>query len=167
MKRGDAATPTGSARDQQSTRFWETKPLRDLTPAEWEALCDGCGRCCMLKVEDEDTGAVFLTGLSCHLLDTESCRCGDYKNRQSIVTDCISLTPDMIADLSWLPQTCAYRRVGEGRGLAWWHPLVSGDVDTVHQAGVSVRDWAVPETTQSVLAIEDYIIEGWPDEQHA
>src|SRR6185437_9090302 len=100
--------------------FWDDKPLNEMTPEEWEALCDGCGRCCLIKLEDEDSG-----------------RCTDYPGRQSKVPDCIKLTPENVVTTSWIPTTCAYRRIAEGRGLAWWHPLISGDPETVVAAGVS------------------------------
>ncbi|MEL6298940.1 MAG: YcgN family cysteine cluster protein [Pseudomonadota bacterium] len=145
--------------------FWERKALSEMTRREWEQLCDGCGRCCMLKVEDEDTGDIFLTGLSCRLLDTDSCKCTDYPDRQAKVSDCIVLSPDRVGELSWLPPSCAYRRVSEGRGLAWWHPLVSGDHMTVHEAGISVKGWALAETATRVTSIEDYLIDGWPDDE--
>ena len=106
---------------------------------EWESLCDGCARCCLVKLEDDDTGDIHFTDIGCKLLDGETCRCRDYRRRQSRVPDCVKLTPEAVRSLSWLPVTCAYRVVAEGRDLAWWHPLVSGSPDTVHQAGVSVR----------------------------
>ena len=132
-----------------------------MSKREWESLCDGCGRCCLLKVEDEDTGNVYLTGLACRLLDLETCRCRDYRNRARRVKDCISLSLDNIAALSWLPPTCAYRLVSEGRPLAWWHPLVSGDRATVHEAGISVGAWAMSELSAPPDRLEDYIIEDW------
>jgi uncharacterized cysteine cluster protein YcgN (CxxCxxCC family) len=138
--------------------FWEVKPLGDMSREEWESLCDGCGQCCLLKVEDEDTGAIYLTSLACKLLDTNSCRCSDYANRKKRVTDCIQMRPKEIDDLSWLPRTCAYRSLQEGRGLEWWHPLVSGDPDTVHAAGVSVRGWARSEKGVKESAIARYIV---------
>lgn len=125
--------------------FWETKRLGEMSPEEWDSLCDGCGQCCLNKVEDEDTGRVFLTRLSCSLLDLGSCRCKDYENRFRRMPDCLSVDLKAVKKLKWLPESCAYRRLNEGRGLAWWHPLVSGDPNTVHQAGVSVRDWARSE----------------------
>ena len=119
--------------------FWKTKRLAEMTPAEWESLCDGCGKCCLMKLEYEDTGEIDWTNVACHQLDHKSCRCKAYALRQVLVEDCVSLTPDNIDQITWLPATCGYRLVNEGRDLYWWHPLVSGDPDTVHEAGISVR----------------------------
>lgn len=119
--------------------FWETKTLEQMTRDEWESLCDGCGRCCLVKLEDEDTGKIHATDVACTLFDAGSCRCRDYEDRAAQVPDCVQLTPDKVRSLSWLPPTCAYRLVGEGKGLKWWHPLVSGRPETVIEAGVSVK----------------------------
>ena len=119
--------------------FWTEKSLEELTPAEWESLCDGCGKCCLAKLEDEDTGAIYWTSVGCRLFDAGACRCRDYDNRLSQVPDCVGLTPQNVRTISWLPQTCAYRLVAEGTELYWWHHLVSGSRSTVHEAGVSMR----------------------------
>ena len=126
--------------------FWKRKPLSQMSGEEWESLCDGCGRCCIIKLEDEDTGELHHTRLACKLLNVGSCRCRDYAGRHASVPDCVVLTPENVLELGWLPDTCAYRLVAEGRELYWWHPLVSGDAETVHQAGVSVRGHARSET---------------------
>ena len=138
--------------------YWREKRLDEMSHLEWEQLCDGCGRCCMLKLEDEDTEEIYLTRLSCKLLDIGQCRCTDYDNRHQKVPDCLSLTPKMVHELSWLPDTCAYRLVDEGQDLAWWHPLVSGRAETVHEAGISVRDWAMPETAARAEALHKYLV---------
>ena len=120
------------------TPFWE-KPLSDLTRAEWEQLCDGCGRCCLVKLEDEDTGAIYHTSVACKLLDQQSCRCGDYPRRRRYVPDCVRLTLEKLADIPWLPPTCAYLLRFRGKPLPPWHPLISGDPESVSRAGVSAR----------------------------
>jgi uncharacterized cysteine cluster protein YcgN (CxxCxxCC family) len=106
--------------------FWKTKTLGEMTRAEWESLCDGCGRCCLHKLRDDDTGALWWTNVSCRLLDSSTCQCSDYANRRRRVPDCVRLTPDALAEIDWLPPSCAYRRLQEGQPLSWWHPLVSG-----------------------------------------
>jgi len=126
--------------------FWETKTLAEMSPAEWESLCDGCGLCCLVRFEDEFTGDVIPTRVACKLLDQHLCRCSDYANRKTHVPDCIKLTPGNIEALEWMPKSCAYRRLHEGRTLPSWHPLVTGDPESVHRAGVSVRDQTVSET---------------------
>ena len=125
--------------------YWRTKSLDEMTRAEWEALCDGCARCCLVKLEDSDTGEVAYTDIACRLLDLGTCRCSRYRQRLALVPDCVDLTPERVRRHDWLPSTCAYRLVAAGEDLAWWHPLVSGDPETVHQAGISVRNRAVPE----------------------
>lgn len=141
--------------------FWEEKSLAEMTPAEWEALCDGCGRCCLLKLEDEETGEIITSDVRCRLLDGDTCRCTDYPNRQQKVSDCIRLTPENVVDIVWIPSTCAYRRLADGRGLAWWHPLVSGDPETVVAAGISVRGRTVPEQSVKPGEWEDHVAD-WP-----
>jgi uncharacterized cysteine cluster protein YcgN (CxxCxxCC family) len=125
--------------------YWETKTLRQMNTAEWESLCDGCGLCCLIRFEDEDTGEIIPTRVSCKLFDGAACRCSDYANRKASVPDCIKLTPDNIEDLLWMPLSCAYRRLHEGRGLPSWHPLITGDPESVHKAGVSVRGQTISE----------------------
>lgn len=122
-----------------SDPFWKTKSLEALNPREWEALCDGCGKCCLAKLEDEDTGEIHWTSVGCKLFDESSCTCSDYAHRQKLVHDCVRLTPKNVRTIKWLPQTCAYRLIAEGRDLYWWHHLVSGSRQTVHEAGISVR----------------------------
>lgn len=119
--------------------FWRSKTLEQLTRSEWESLCDGCGQCCLHKLQDEDTDEIYWTSVACTLLDATSCRCSDYANRRKTVPDCVFLTPEIVDEVDWLPVTCAYRLVAEGSDLYWWHPLVSGDPNTVHEAGISVR----------------------------
>ena len=123
--------------------FWKTKTLEELTPDEWESLCDQCGICCLQKIEDENTGEIKIIGLSCEFLDTEHCRCLVYADRKLLNPDCILLTPQTIVQKKWLPDTCAYRRLAEGRKLERWHPLISNDPDAVHDAGISIRNKVV------------------------
>ena len=139
--------------------FWETKRLEEMSPSEWESLCDGCGRCCLHKLRHEDDDSLSFTNVACRLLDLHRCSCSRYETRQEVVPDCIRLTPEAVREVDWLPPSCAYRRVAEGRGLADWHPLVSGDPNSVHAARVSIRGRAVSETKSGLL--EDYIVE-WP-----
>lgn len=142
--------------------FWQQKTLEELSPSEWESLCDGCGRCCLNKLEDWDTGEISWTNVACRLLDSKSCRCKNYTHRQKEVADCISLTPDDVRQIGWLPPTCGYRLVAEGQDLYWWHPLISGDPETVHEAGISVRNKTVDENDVAVEDYEDYLVD-WPE----
>lgn len=119
--------------------FWRTTALEDMSQAQWESLCDGCGKCCMAKLIDDDTDEIHFTTVACRLFDANTCRCTDYTNRQAKVADCVRLTPDNVRDIAWLPDTCAYRLVAEGRDLFDWHPLVSGNPHSVHAAGISMR----------------------------
>ncbi len=132
-----------------------------MSDAEWESLCDGCGRCCLIKLEDEQSGSIDHTNVACFLFDEATCRCRDYDNRQSRVPDCVKLTPETAHTIAWMPKTCAYRLLAEGRPLYWWHPLVSGDPESVHLAGVSVRHRVVDEREVSDADLEDHIVT-WP-----
>ena len=144
-------------------KFWETLPLEALTHNEWEALCDGCGKCCLNKLEFEDTGEVAFTRLACQLLDWETCRCKNYENRRDFVPDCVQVTPERLPNIVyWLPRTCAYRRLHEGKPLLDWHPLISGTTQSVHDARISVQGWTLPETSVPTEDWEDYLIEETP-----
>ena len=126
-------------------RFWKRKSLAEMTPDEWESLCDGCAQCCMHKVEDEETGEVFYTDIACRLLDLETCRCVDDAYRAKRVADCLVLTAGDPEPYRWLPASCAYRRLANGQELPEWHPLITGRSATVHEAGISVIDHAISE----------------------
>lgn len=139
-------------------RFWETKSLTELTLDEWESLCDGCGKCCLHKLEDEETGELFHTNVACQLLDLTTGRCSRYADRFRWVPDCVQLTPAAVRRVNWLPRTCAYRLRAEGQPLPSWHPLRTGDRESTRQAGMSVCGWAAPE--RRVRRLEDHIIEG-------
>jgi|TARA_R110000772_G_scaffold163459_2_gene274706 hypothetical protein len=146
------------------TNWWE-KPLDALTPSQWEALCDGCARCCLHKLEDADSGEVFYTRVSCRYLHSESCRCREYTQRSRLVADCMTLQPDNIAEaLAWLPATCAYRLRARGEPLYPWHPLLSGDADSVHRAGISVRGRVVSEEHVHPDSHEEHIVR-WVQEE--
>lgn len=140
-------------------KFWELQ-LKDLDPEEWEALCDGCGKCCLNKIEFEDTGDLAFTRIACKLLDGDSCQCSHYADRHKYVPECIVLTRQKLEQVSyWLPATCAYRLRAEGKPLYDWHYLISGSRETVHEAGVSVRGWTVNELLVDDDDWERYIIE--------
>lgn len=126
-------------------RYWEDKTLDEMNDEEWEALCDGCARCCMHKLQDQDSGEIRYTDVACHLLVIDTCRCGDYQNRTRRVPGCVSMAPDRTAPVKWLPTSCAYRRLAEGLPLAPWHPLISGNPDSVHEAGISMRGRSISE----------------------
>jgi hypothetical protein len=149
-----------------SDPYWKTTPMAAMSEAQWEGLCDGCGKCCLIGLEDEDTGEIYLTDVACKLFDDKSCRCSNYDQRREIVDDCVKLTPETIGGLNWLPKTCAYRLVHEGRDLFWWHPLVSGDPESVHEAKVSVRGKTRPERNQKVRQLMKRITQ-WPDPKDA
>lgn len=127
--------------------FWETKTLREMTQREWESLCDGCGLCCLVRFEDEDSEEIIPTRVHCRLFDSGACTCTDYVNRKKHVPDCVKLTPYNIDELQWMPLSCAYRRLNEGKDLPAWHPLVTGDPESVHKAGISIRNQTVSEDT--------------------
>jgi len=141
----------------KNEHFWKTKSLNQMTKAEWESLCDGCGKCCLHKLEDIDTGEISISNVSCSFLDETSCRCKDYNNRQENVDDCIQLDLKNLKTLQWLPSTCAYRLIDEGKSLYDWHHLISGSSETIHEKGMSVRDYAVNES--KLKNVEEYILE--------
>jgi uncharacterized cysteine cluster protein YcgN (CxxCxxCC family) len=154
------SSPDPISRDGLAPRFWERKKLTDMTHAEWEALCDGCGKCCLNKLEDKETGHVALTRVACRLLDDATCRCAHYENRKQFVPDCITLTPDNLdSHAYWMPQTCAYRLLWQGKPLADWHPLITGTAESVHEAGISVQGMTVSEFDTPFEEWEDHIIE--------
>ncbi|MEM1377325.1 MAG: YcgN family cysteine cluster protein [Pseudomonadota bacterium] len=144
------------ARQLAETRYWESKTLTDMSQEEWEALCDGCGRCCMAKLIDDDTDELHYTTVACRLFNMQSCQCSDYENRQSKVDDCVKLTPENVGELTWLPQTCAYRLIHEGKPLYDWHPLISGDPSTVIASGASMFG-KVTATEQDIAHDGEYL----------
>lgn len=139
-------------------RFWERYPLDQLSTGEWEALCDGCGRCCLHKLEYEDTGELDFTRIACRLLDLSTARCSDYPGRRKHVPDCVQLTPQNVGEIDWLPGTCAYRRLNEGRGLPRWHPLLTGNAESVVKANISVIGRVLPETAVDEEDYQEHVI---------
>ncbi|MDF1790255.1 MAG: YcgN family cysteine cluster protein [Thalassobaculaceae bacterium] len=142
-------------------RFWETKSLAQMTKSEWESLCDGCGRCCLVKLQDADTDEISYTDVACKLLDGTSCRCSDYPNRRKKVSDCVVLSVKLVSQLQWMPSTCAYRLLQEGKPLYWWHHLECGDPDAVHEAGISVRGRVISETLVGDAELVEHVVD-WP-----
>lgn len=138
--------------------FWEEKSLEEMTAEEWELLCDGCGKCCLVKLEDEDTGEIYHTNLSCQLLDTESCRCRDYSNRHAMVDDCIQLDRDNIESLGWLPESCSYRLIAKGEPLPEWHHLICGNRKNIHEADASVAGRVISESHVHEDDVHEHII---------
>jgi len=141
--------------------FWERKTMLQMTTTEWESLCDGCGRCCLNKLDDIDTGEIYFTNVACTLFDNKTCQCSDYKDRFATVPDCVKLEPEDIGTYPWLPPTCAYRLLHEGKPLPQWHPLISGTYETVIEAGVSVTGRSISEDGMELEEYEDHIVD-WP-----
>lgn len=144
--------------------FWQRKALSEMTPLEWESLCDGCARCCLQKLEDIDTGELAYTAVVCRYLDQEKCQCTCYHQRKTLVPTCLALTTELLTpeNLAWFPSTCAYRLLAENKPLYWWHPLISGDPESVYHAGVSVRYRVISEEQVHEDDLEDYIVD-WPE----
>lgn len=140
--------------------FWKTKSLQEMTPEEWESLCDGCARCCLIKFQDEETGRIYHTNVVCEYLDIYRCRCTHYAERSLLMPTCVTLTPSLAGQLTWMPETCAYRLLAEGKDLPLWHPLVSGNPRTVHQAGVSVRGKVVSGRDVEEDDLPNYVVDG-------
>lgn len=130
----------------QNRSYWKTKNMAEMSPSEWENLCDGCGKCCCIRLEDEDTQDIYVTDVTCKLFNPDTCQCTDYPNRSKKVPDCVTLTPTNVDQLYWMPQTCAYRLIAEGKDLPEWHHLVSGSRDTIHEVGMSVQNAVTCET---------------------
>ncbi len=148
---------------QMREKFWETVPLRKMTAPEWEALCDGCGKCCLNKIEYEDTGEVEYTRVACRLLNGDTCQCSNYANRHQYVPECVRLSPKTLAKVAyWLPGTCAYRLLYQGKSLPDWHPLRTGDPESTHTSGHSVRGWTVSELSVDEDDWDDFVIEETP-----
>lgn len=138
--------------------FWKTKTLAEMTPKEWESLCDRCGRCCLNKLEDEEDGKIYFTDVACRLMNIRTGRCSNYEHRLEFVKDCVVLNEEKVYKFNWLPNTCAYRLIAEGKKLRWWHPLISGKQSTVHEAGISVRGRVVSEYDVANADLEEHIV---------
>jgi len=151
------------ALSSQSEAFWKTKNMAELSRNEWESLCDGCGKCCCIRLEDEDTGAIYITDVACKLFDSGACRCSNYPNRSKLVPDCVTLTSENVEQLHWLPQTCAYRLVANGEDLPDYHHLVSGSRETIHAAGMSVQEAVYSENDIDPEDVPSRIVI-WPGE---
>ncbi|TGD73572.1 YcgN family cysteine cluster protein [Mangrovimicrobium sediminis] len=147
-----------------ATEWWHELPLQALDATQWEALCDGCARCCLHKLEDAETGELLFTRVHCTLLDADTCRCSDYPHRQQRVPGCASLAPDTVAGFDWLPATCAYRLRAEGLHLPEWHHLVSGSRETVHEAGISARGWTISEDYVHPDGYDEHIVH-WVEQE--
>lgn len=147
------------SKSQQDVPFWKRKTLEEMSPDEWESLCDGCGWCCLYRLEDEESGKVFTTAVACRLLDLKACRCKDYPNRFSRVSTCVRITPETARTYTWLPETCAYRRLALGKDLPEWHPLITGNWRSVHLAGASALGRAISELGVDLDNLEDYILD--------
>ena len=141
-----------------SSQFWQNKTLAEMSQDEWGSLCDRCGRCCLHKLEDEDTGEVFYTNVACKLLDIDECRCTDYRRRQALVNDCMVLSASDISTFHWLPSTCAYRLIHESKPLFTWHPLISGESNSVHSANISVKGRSLTESAVATNTLQEHII---------
>jgi len=138
--------------------FWESKNLAEMTPSEWESLCDGCARCCLHKLQDEESGGIEFTRVRCRHLDEDRCRCSDYANRNAIVPECIELKEELLGELDWLPSTCAYRLLADGKPLFEWHPLISGNPDSVHEAGISIRGRVISDEFVHPDGYDEHVI---------
>ncbi len=138
--------------------FWKRKALEEMTSEEWESLCDGCAWCCLYRLQDEDTGEVFTTSVACRLLNLKNCRCRDYPHRFEQVATCVKITPQTARTFTWLPPTCAYRRLAQGEDLPDWHPLISGDPHSVHRAGASALGRAISELGIDLDDLGDYLL---------
>jgi len=147
------------SKPKKNIPFWKKKSLAEMTKAEWESLCDCCGRCCLHKVEYEDTGEVYYTDIVCDYLDDKTCLCSAYERSAELVSDCLKIRPEDVKGFFWLPNTCAYRLIAEGKDLEDWHFLISADPESVHQAGISVRGKVVREESVLKADVEAHIID--------